>query len=245
MRDNGLDRLACALRRLGGGFLDLDEGGDERRSGLGGQAGGFPLGVGDRRAELTELGLGPVDARGHAREQRCSARFAVADLFPGQRQFVACLDDCVADRIDVGTKGRRRFRQPVCAALCLADGNSGAFANLCRQPIDIVAQRYGSLGERSQGIVLRHRLGTQAVELGTRPPERIEEMGGAFVPLRSELGEALVDQHQAAVDLGDHPLRCAFLLRDFTRQAFERAVGMVHVRGEGFGQIRPGLADSG
>ena len=82
------------------------------------------------------------------------------------------------------------------------------------------------------------------VELGAGAGQRFEEAVGALVAVRGELGEALVDQAEAAVDLRDHPLRRAILLGDPLRQRLERGIGMVDVGGERFRRFGAGLADA-
>ena len=80
----------------------------------------------------------------------------------------------------------------------------------------------GALGERSDRAVLGAGLRSERVQLRPGAGQRFEEMVRALVAIGGELGEALVDQRQAAVDLGDHALRGAILLGDAARQAFER-----------------------
>ena len=89
-------------------------------------------------------------------------------------------------------------------------------------------------------------LGRERVELGPRARQRLEEMIGAFVAIRRELGEALVDQRETAVDLGDHALRCAFLLGDPARQGFERVCWRDRCwRASVSAALGAGLADAG
>ena len=69
-------------------------------------------------------------------------------------------------------------------------------------------------------------------------------MRGTFVAVGRELGEALIDQREPAVDLGDHPLRRAFLLRNASREAVERRIRPLDVRSERARGFHSGGADS-
>ena len=128
----------------------------------------------------------------------------------------------------------RRARRTARSLACRTHGSAA---------LDAVAKRRRPLRKRADRAVLRARLGGKRVELGPGASERFEEAVGAFVAIGGKLGEALVDQRQTAFDLGDHLLRCAILLGDPARQAFERAVGMVDVGGERFGSDGAGLSD--
>ena len=93
--------------------------------------------------------------------------------------------------------------------------------------------------------VLRSGLRGNRVELAASPRQRAEEMIGALVAVGRELREALVDHGQAAVDLGNHALRRAFLLGDVARQSGERRIGVVDVECQCLGGVGSGLAHSG
>ena len=111
------------------------------------------------------------------------------------------------------------------------------------QPLDALAQRRCSLGERADRVVLCARLRGERVELGAGAGQRFEEAVGAFVAIGGKLGEALVDKRQAAIDFGDHALRRAVLLGNSAERPSMRAVGVVDIGRERFGGIGAGLAD--
>src|SRR5205823_5450289 len=115
---------------------------------------------------------------------------------------------------------------PVGTALGFADGGADTVTDLGSECRDRFLERRRALGERLDCAVLRARLGGQCIELGAGASERFEEMGGTLIAMRGELGEALIDQRQSALDFGEHALRSTILLGDAARQALERAVGV-------------------
>ena len=224
-----LDRFAGALGGVRGGFLDLHQRGDQRRAGLGAEARRLALDLGEHRGELGQLRLRIADAVVDAGEQRREAVLLLGDLRRRSRTGARRLRPRhressrfpAASRSPLRPAGRRRPAPRRSQFRRLSRISSVSRSMLSRK-------RGRALGDRADRVVLRAGLRRQRVELGPRAGQRFEEVVGALVAVRRKLGEALVDQRQAAVDLGDHPLRGAVLLGDpaATAPSSER-VGMV------------------
>ena len=107
------------------------------------------------------------------------------------------------------TRQRCRDGDGGCDADTVAD-----FGSECH---DRLLERRRAFGERPDRAVLRSSLRGQGIEFGAGAGQRFEEMGGAFVAMGGELGEALIDQRQPTLDLGEHTPRCAVLLGDAAR----------------------------
>ena len=115
-----------------------------------------------------------------------------------------------------------RGEQPRSARLGFAERAAQFVGDGERQRRDAVAQGGGAVGEREQRLVLRAGVGAELVEVGAQPPDMPRQPPGAFVALLGEPREAVVERHEAIVEVGDEPLRRALLLGDPRGQRVER-----------------------
>ena len=217
---------------MGGGFLDLDQGRDQRGPGLGAEAAGLALGLDDDRRQLGDFRLRVANSFVDRGEQGREAVLLLADLRRGLRNPLVGLDRGIADPADFGLDRHGGLGEPVGAALGLANRHSDAFADIGGEAVDMLAQRRSAVSQRSDRIVLGAGLGGEGIQFGPGTSQRSQEMVRAFVAIGGKLGEALIDQAQPAVDFCDHPLRGALLLGHAARQFVERRIRAADVRSE-------------
>ena len=201
-----------------GGFLDLHERGDQRRAGFGAEVGRLALDLDDHGGQLGQLRLRGADAVVDRGEECREPVLLFGDLRAGAHDPVAGLDGRIADPAHLRLDRTCARSETLGAALRFAQHGSDAVADLAGQPARC-SRAAPSVRSASDPIApsWRIRFGCERVELRPSAGERFEEMVRAHVAICRQLGETLVDQRQAAIDLGDHALRGAILFGDAVR----------------------------
>ena len=185
-----------------------------------------------------------LDTAVDAGEEGGEALLLLGDIAAGRGETFAGLGRGIAQPADFGPGRRCRFDQAVGATLSFADRGSDAFPDFDVEPLDALAQRRRAFGQRIDRTILAARLRRERVQLCPRSGKRFEEVVGALVAVGGKLGEALVNQREAAPDLRNHRLRRSVLLGNPARQRCKGAVGMVDVRRERFCCVHTCLANA-